>query len=88
LSSWSATLIPSHPKTPAEAFDSEEISRRMAHAVARLSPKRREAFVLVTIEGASGEEVAAALGIPLNTLWTRLHHARQDLRAWLQEGGT
>jgi len=86
LSSWSATWIPPHPVTPAEAFDSEEIGRRMAHAIARLSPKRREAFVLVTMEGASGDEVAAALGIPLNTLWTRLHHARQDLRAWMLEG--
>jgi RNA polymerase sigma-70 factor (ECF subfamily) len=85
LSTWSASLVPPEPPTPGDAFDSREIGRRMAKAVARLSPKRREAFVLVAIEGASGEEAAAALGIPLNTLWTRLHHARQDLRAWLLE---
>jgi len=88
LSSWSAAWVPTDPVTPAEAFDSEEIGRRMARAIARLSPKRREAFVLVTIEGAAGDEVAAALGIPINTLWTRLHHARQDLRAWMHEAGS
>ena len=36
------------------------------------------AFVLVAVEGSSGEDAAAALGIPLNTLWTRLHHARRE----------
>jgi RNA polymerase sigma-70 factor (ECF subfamily) len=85
LSTWSASLVPAEPPTPGDAFDSQETGRRMAQAVARLSPKRREAFVLVVIEGASGEEAAAALGIPINTLWTRLHHARQDLRSWLLE---
>ena len=37
-------------------------------------------FLLVEREGLSGEEVARALDIPVNTVWTRLHHARNDLR--------
>ena len=33
-----------------------------------------------------GEEAAAAFGIPVATVWTRLHHARKELRATLMEG--
>ena len=42
-------------------------------------------FVMIVIEGAPGEEVAAALGLPLATVWTRLHHARRELREHLKE---
>jgi RNA polymerase sigma-70 factor (ECF subfamily) len=36
--------------------------------------------LLVDGEGMKGEEAAKALGVPLNTVWTRLHYARKDLR--------
>ncbi len=67
--------------TPAELFERAETERRFARAFAALSAKKREAFVLVTLEGLSGEEAARALGVPVNTIWTRLHHARLELRA-------
>jgi RNA polymerase sigma factor (sigma-70 family) len=67
--------------TPAELFERAETERRFARAFAGLSAKRREAFVLVTLEGLSGEEAAQALGVPVNTIWTRLHHARLELHA-------
>lgn len=70
--------------TPAELFESAEAERRFARAFAALSEKRREAFVLVTLEGLSGEEAARALGVPVNTIWTRLHHARLELRAAIE----
>jgi len=73
------------PETPAEAVEGLEAEARVARALDALSDKKREAFVLVTLEGASGEEAAAALGVPLNTVWTRLHHAREELRAQLLE---
>jgi DNA-directed RNA polymerase specialized sigma24 family protein len=38
------------------------------------------AVLLVEREGLSGEEVASALKLPLNTVWTRLHYARAELR--------
>jgi DNA-directed RNA polymerase specialized sigma24 family protein len=40
----------------------------------------------VTLEGMSGEEAARVLRIPVKTVWTRLHHARLELRAALSEG--
>ena len=42
---------------------------------------RRSAFVLFEIEGLSGEEIARIQSIPLNTVWTRLHHARREFFA-------
>jgi RNA polymerase sigma factor (sigma-70 family) len=74
---------PLAPTRPDEAYDSDQDARRLAAAIAGLAPKKREVFVLCTVEGLSGEEVARALGVPVNTVWTRLHHARIDLRAAL-----
>jgi RNA polymerase sigma-70 factor (ECF subfamily) len=42
-----------------------------------MSLAQRTAFVLFEIESYSGEEIAELEGIPLNTVWTRLHHARK-----------
>jgi RNA polymerase sigma-70 factor (ECF subfamily) len=77
--------MPEVEATPAELFELAETERRFARAFAGLSAKRREAFVLVTLEGLSGEEAAQALGVPVNTIWTRLHHARLELRAAIDE---
>jgi RNA polymerase sigma factor (sigma-70 family) len=54
-------------------------------AVAALSPPKREVLLLVEVEGLTCEEAAAALGIPVGTVWTRLHHARRELRRLLGE---
>ena len=35
---------------------------------------------MVVLEDMPCEEVAALLGIPVATVWTRLHHARKELR--------
>ena len=56
-------------------------------ALARLSDAKRMTFVLVEVEGFLCEEVAAMMDIPVGTVWTRLHHARRELRARLSEGG-
>ena len=53
--------------------------KRLAHAIlAEMSEKRRVCFVLFEVEGYSGEEIAALEGVPVATVWTRLHHARKD----------
>jgi RNA polymerase sigma-70 factor (ECF subfamily) len=77
------------PVTPSEQFEKDEMARRLANALAQMSAKKREAFILVTIEGFSGEEAARILEIPVKTIWTRLHHARRELHRALgdDEGG-
>jgi RNA polymerase sigma factor (sigma-70 family) len=85
ISTWSSMPEAEVESTPAELFERAETGQRFARAFAALSAKKREAFVLVTLEGLSGEEAAQALGVPVNTIWTRLHHARLELRAALDE---
>ena len=55
-------------------------------AIQALSPAFRDVVVLHQIEGLSASEVAAALNISTNTVWTRLHRARQQMRAALDAG--
>jgi RNA polymerase sigma factor (sigma-70 family) len=71
--------------TPGQAFELHEAAARAARALGRLSAKKREVFVMAVLEDCSGEETARALGIPVATVWTRLHHARRELRAYLLE---
>jgi RNA polymerase sigma-70 factor (ECF subfamily) len=43
----------------------------------RLPFKQREVFVLYELEEVDGARIAELLDIPINTVWTRLHHARK-----------
>ncbi len=85
LASWSVEQDTVMAIEPADALETRERAARAAEALSKLSQKKREVFVMVVLEESRGEEVAAALGIPLATVWTRLHHARLELRAHLSE---
>lgn len=85
LAAWAAE--PRTTVAPA-VDDAVDVARRAdlaRRALARLSPKKREVFVMVVLEEVSGEEAAVALGIPVGTVWTRLHHARRELRRRLSK---
>jgi RNA polymerase sigma factor (sigma-70 family) len=55
-------------------------------ALRRISQPKRITFLMAEVEGLTGPEIAAALEIPIGTVWTRLHAARRELREALQEG--
>ncbi len=67
-----------------DELDRSAEKRLFREALEKLSPKKREVFTLVVLEGLPGEDVARALGVPVNTVWTRLHHARRELRELLE----
>jgi RNA polymerase sigma-70 factor (ECF subfamily) len=74
------------------SFDSSAalLARRdVERALARLSEPKRVALWLTEVEGLTCPEVAEALGVPIGTVWTRLHAARRELRRMLtpSEGG-
>lgn len=50
-------------------------------ALAALDDDRRDVFVLHDLEGHTGVEIAELLGIPINTVHSRLRLARADLVA-------
>ncbi|HEY2406489.1 MAG TPA: RNA polymerase sigma factor [Polyangiaceae bacterium] len=70
--------LPELRHSPLAALENKQRHELVQQLVAKLSDKRRVVFVLFEVEGYSGEEIADLLDIPLNTVWTRLHHARKD----------
>jgi RNA polymerase sigma-70 factor (ECF subfamily) len=64
-----------------QSVDRAEV--REAHRIAygildKLAPKKREAFILAEFEGLSCEEIANMVGTRTETVWSRLHYARQE----------
>ena len=73
--------LPHGGGTPAAALERKE-DRRLLHAMlSKMGEERRSAFVLFEIEGLSGEEIARIQSVPVNTVWTRLYHARREFFA-------
>ncbi len=66
------------PEDPTELLERREAERLLVQILAKMSQTRRAAFILFEIEGYSGEEIAELEGVPVNTVWTRLHHARKE----------
>jgi RNA polymerase sigma-70 factor (ECF subfamily) len=85
LAKWSSEPPPLAPAPADELLDMRRRAEQAARALARLSHKKREVFVMVVLEGMPGEEAARSLAIPVATVWTRLHHARRELRQMLKE---
>jgi RNA polymerase sigma-70 factor (ECF subfamily) len=72
---------------PHAALERYELVRAVHAAIAQLERPYREVLVLRDIEGLSGEATAAALGLELATMKTRLHRARSLLRDAILGGG-
>jgi RNA polymerase sigma-70 factor (ECF subfamily) len=58
----------------------------IGRALRAISEPKRVTFLLAEVEGLTCPEIAAALGIPVGTVWTRLHAARRELRRALEGG--
>lgn len=62
-----------------EAVARQEELRRVWRCLMKMSAKKRVVYLLHEVEGLEGAQIAEALGIPVATVWTRLHHARREL---------
>jgi RNA polymerase sigma-70 factor (ECF subfamily) len=80
LSSFGQTLSRVVSRTPEDAASDAREVEHLHDAIAALSEEKRSVLLMVEREGLSGDEIAEALGIPVATVWTRLHYARADLR--------
>jgi RNA polymerase sigma-70 factor, ECF subfamily len=72
-----------HGDAPAR-LDAAAAGPRLAAALAELRPDDREALLLFAWADLSYEEISLALRIPVGTVRSRLHRARQTLRAHLE----
>jgi RNA polymerase sigma-70 factor (ECF subfamily) len=78
---------PDAARGPAEQAEADLRAQAVRRALAQLPPASRATLVLNEYEGLSYAEIAAALDIPLGTVMSRLHYARQRLRELLVRGG-
>jgi RNA polymerase sigma-70 factor (ECF subfamily) len=70
---------------PAHGLHRQDLRRLLDEALARLNPDIRSTFVLFAEAGLSYKEIAESLGVPIGTVMSRLHFARQKLQAFLQQ---
>jgi RNA polymerase sigma-70 factor (ECF subfamily) len=66
---------------PLQSVDRAEVmeAQRIAYEILdKMAPKKREAFVLAEFEGLSCEEIGRMVGTRTETVWSRLHYARQE----------
>jgi RNA polymerase sigma-70 factor, ECF subfamily len=68
---------------PQTALERWQLVQAVHAGIAALEPPYREVLILRDLEGLSGDETCAALGLELPAMKTRLHRARRQLRAAL-----
>ena len=64
--------------------EQNEDVRLLLTLLAELDTAKRDVFVLSDLEGLTAPEIAAVLDVKLNTVYSRLRGARQELRAALE----
>lgn len=78
---------PTSPKpSPEDRLHQAQEEALLQAAIARLSEEKRLVLVMVEYNGMTGVEVGGILGIPVGTIWRRLHEARAELRNALERG--
>ena len=73
--------LPDDNACPAGMLERKQRQRILLALLSKMNVDRGAAFVLFEIEGLSGEEIARIQGVPVNTLWKRLHVARKEFTA-------
>jgi RNA polymerase sigma-70 factor, ECF subfamily len=71
----------SYPQSPSpqELAEQSDQVRLLWTLLDKLDPLKREAFVLAELDDLSVPEIASALEIPVNTVYSRLRAAKQEL---------
>ncbi len=81
LESISASNTPLTPssQTPEESFISSQQRTQLEHHLEKMNPRYRQLIELRFFKQFSYEEIAAHLNLPLGTIKTRIHRAREQL---------
>ncbi len=72
--------VPADESGPEDRVGAREVGRALDAALAAMGEEAREALLLRDVEGLSGEETAAALGVGMAAMKSRLHRARLELK--------
>jgi RNA polymerase sigma-70 factor (ECF subfamily) len=78
-----ALQVGSKGESPLEEMEAREIGTAIEAAVGKLRPEYRACILLRHVEGLAYEEISAQLNLPLGTVKTYIHRARNELRVHL-----
>jgi len=84
-------MMAQSPEKYTSAYDqaaTNQMAQAMQGAMDKLSEERKAAFNAVEMEGMSYQEAAAELGIPENTVRSRVFRAKEDLQGFLRQYNT
>lgn len=68
------------PATPERAAEEQQQGEFLQRLLDALPAKKRVVFVMFELEGYSCVEIAGELGVPVGTVYSRLHEARDGFR--------
>lgn len=68
----------SERRTPEDEANDAQSRRQLQAILDEMDLARRAIFVMFEIDELSCDEIAATLGIPVGTVYSRLHHARKE----------
>ena len=72
-------------RDPSDDLERARAAVLVRSVLERLPFKQREVFVLYELEELDGPAIAELLGIPVNTVWTRLHHGRKRFQELIEK---
>lgn len=78
--SRTSITLESREEQPDAYVESRELGGIMEEAIGRLRPEYRSVILLRHVEGYAYEEIAEAMDLPLGTVKTYLHRARNELK--------
>jgi len=78
-----AVTVTSGGESALEELESRELGEAIEKAIARLRPEYRACIILRHVEDYSYDEIAEIVKLPLGTVKTYIHRARQELREYL-----
>jgi len=80
-----ALQVDGRGEDPLQEVEARELGSAIERAIGRLRPEYRSCILLRHVEGHSYEEIARILDLPLGTVKTYIHRARNELRSHLQD---
>lgn len=75
-----ALQVGSHGESPLDEVEARELGGAIEEGIRKLRPEYRTCILLRHVEGRSYEEIAEILNLPLGTVKTYIHRARNELR--------
>ena len=80
-----ALQVSDRTETPLEELEARELGGAIELAIGQLRPEYRACILLRHVEGRPYEEIAEMLSLPLGTVKTYIHRARNELRQALSD---